>query len=244
VRNLAFVTHEVPVQYLIYVDDRNATLRSKAESKARTILGAYGRIVLEQNGLTSIDVFERAVDIYSTSQGLEQLERVPEEFFQRRPSALLQNALSGSPCKAKLNRKRTTAKLNGCRKRSRCDSESDSLTEEHEEEVSYAPEDDFDEFGQPRYGSRPSSRGTNSHLSLRRSNSLPPLAPSSSTLRLSSNTSVACLTSQEVCPKLEMPLPQSRSPWDHVPPRQICTLASMPLAAHLSLACQLLCMRQ
>ncbi|GAX72556.1 hypothetical protein CEUSTIGMA_g12.t1 [Chlamydomonas eustigma] len=155
----------------------NATLRSKAESKSKTILGAYGRIVLEQNGLTSIDVFERAIEIYNNSQGSEQLERVPEEFFQRRPSSMLQHALSGSPLKAKLSRKRTTAKPSSYRKRSRCDSESDSLTEGHEEEISYASEDDFDEFGQPCYGSRASSRGTNSNCSLRRSNSLPPLAP-------------------------------------------------------------------
>lgn len=53
---------------------RNATLRSKAEAKGRTLLGLYGRVVVEQQGSTSIKAFQAAVAAYQTLQGVDGIE--------------------------------------------------------------------------------------------------------------------------------------------------------------------------
>ena len=55
---------------------RNATLRSKAESKTRTLLGIYGRMVLDQKGLTSLDLFWQAVEMYKRNNNGEPLEAI------------------------------------------------------------------------------------------------------------------------------------------------------------------------
>ncbi len=56
---------------------RNATLRSKAESRTRTFLWQYGRTVLDHGGVTSREAFLLAVQAYldsSRSAALEPLE--------------------------------------------------------------------------------------------------------------------------------------------------------------------------
>lgn len=55
---------------------RNATLRSKAEAKGRTLLGVYGRIVAEAKGLTSLQSFERAFEVLCTMVGPEVCVRL------------------------------------------------------------------------------------------------------------------------------------------------------------------------
>lgn len=55
---------------------RNATLRSKAEAKSRTFLWVYGRIVLQQQGVTSLETFEKAVQQYLHIPQAEPLETI------------------------------------------------------------------------------------------------------------------------------------------------------------------------
>lgn len=54
----------------------NATLRSKAEAKTRTFLWIYGRTVLEQTGITSLETFEKAVKTYKKTPNAEPLENI------------------------------------------------------------------------------------------------------------------------------------------------------------------------
>lgn len=56
---------------VVLLKHRNATLRSKAEAKGRTLLGVYGRIVAEAKGLTSLHSFERAFEALCTMVGPE-----------------------------------------------------------------------------------------------------------------------------------------------------------------------------
>ena len=150
---------------------RNATLRSKAESKARTLLGAYGRIVVEQNGMTSPEVFDRAVEFFSTVQGVEPLEPVPEEYFQRRSTG--QQSVTSSPVKVKIGKKRSGGGSRGGSKRTRYDSD-DSLTED---DGGFSGEEEGD--GLQRNGSRTSRGPSSSQGSLHRrsSSTLPPVPP-------------------------------------------------------------------
>lgn len=61
---------------------RNATLRSKAEAKSKTFLWIYGRVVLEQKGVTCHETFERAVEMYKRLGGQSE----PLEAMQVRGS--------------------------------------------------------------------------------------------------------------------------------------------------------------
>ena len=131
----------------------------------------------EAQGLTSPDIFARAVDCFSHVQGIDQLQVaiVPEEYFQRRSSA--QQSSTNTPVKTKLSKKRSQPLS---RKRSRgLDSDDESMTEDGED-GSYMEDCDDLAPGQ-RYASRTSSRATTTQgaaLQRRTSqSSLPPLPP-------------------------------------------------------------------
>ena len=109
------------------------------------------------------------MEFFSSVQGADQLEIVPDEYFQRRHTA---HSANSTPVKVKMAKKRQQAS----KKRSRYESDEDSMVDEDEEGSFH----DEDEEGPQRYGSRASSRGpTSSQGSLQRRNStsLPPLAP-------------------------------------------------------------------
>eukprot|EP00955_Chlamydomonas_euryale_P090468 364546-Chlamydomonas_euryale.AAC.7 len=108
---------------------RNATLRSKAEAKARTLLGAYGKIVQEATE-TSPSIFERALAAYRGMEDVEPLESmsVPDSFFEAQRS--LPTSATASPVKVKIGRKKAVPPRGAAtRKRPRqaSDSEDTSL---------------------------------------------------------------------------------------------------------------------
>lgn len=81
----------------------NATLRSKAESKTRSFLWVYGKTVLEQEGMTSLDTFNKAVSTFCCTPGAVPLEAiaVAESYFSRIDAkASVHNG--GSPVKVKV----------------------------------------------------------------------------------------------------------------------------------------------
>lgn len=82
---------------LAHISVRNASLRSKAESKGKTLLGAYGRIVLDQQGTTSPAIFEQACQIYIEIHGPDSLDEiaVDDVFFQQRVISRAASAASG-----------------------------------------------------------------------------------------------------------------------------------------------------
>ena len=120
----------------------NATLRSKAETKTRTFLWVYGKVVLDQKGTTSADTFEKARRQYIKMAGVEALEhmQLPEDYFQRLATA------PKSPIKVSLGRKQP---VRPARKRNWTSSESDSFSEDSEG----MPESDSEDQG-VRHGSR------------------------------------------------------------------------------------------
>ncbi|KAJ9520090.1 hypothetical protein QJQ45_030013 [Haematococcus lacustris] len=79
----------------------NATLRSKAEAKSRTLLWTYGRLVHQQGGTTSLRTFHEAVRAYQRIPDAEPLccIEVPEAYFLRSNRAAASG--NGTPSYAK-----------------------------------------------------------------------------------------------------------------------------------------------
>mmetsp|Transcript_40401 Transcript_40401/g.89733 ORF Transcript_40401/g.89733 Transcript_40401/m.89733 type:complete len:648 (+) Transcript_40401:247-2190(+) len=139
----------------------NATLRSKAESKTRTFLWCYGKLVLDQKGMTSSDTLDKASQNYSKLVAVEPLANmaVSEEYFQKRPTVAHTSAAS-TPVKSKqqVMRKKLPPRA-ASRKRAKWEtSDSDSFSDAEESDIPY--DDVEDEESEGVRLSKPISRTT------------------------------------------------------------------------------------
>jgi len=146
-------------------------------------LGAYGRIVLEQQGTTSPEIFEQACQLYIEIHGPDSLDEISvgDDFFQQRVISRAASAASGgtqgdgggtvnsSPVRIKIGGAKRRASRAGSRKKGRSSAayDSDDTSED-------ADDYEEEEEEKPAKGRRPSGAAA---LSRRNSSGLPPLPP-------------------------------------------------------------------